>query len=72
MRRLRPLSGAELLPVLSWVRVHGALAAGSHITLRRTHADGTTLTIPADQEIRLGTLHAIVAQAARFIPVANP
>ncbi|MGH7320095.1 MAG: type II toxin-antitoxin system HicA family toxin [Candidatus Rokuibacteriota bacterium] len=46
---------------------------GSHIKLRRTRADGTTetLTIPAHREIKLGTLHEIFAQAARFIPEAE-
>jgi hypothetical protein len=41
--------------------------------LRRIREDGTTetLTIPAHHEIKLGTLHAILAQAARYIPEAD-
>jgi len=41
--------------------------------LRRTRPDGATetLTIPAHEEVKLGTLHAVFSQAIRFIPEAD-
>jgi predicted RNA binding protein YcfA (HicA-like mRNA interferase family) len=73
MPRLRRLSGAELLRILRGFGFIVHSQRGSHIKLRRTRADGTTetLTIPGHREIKLGTLHAIFAQAARFIPEAD-
>lgn len=43
---------------------------GSHARLRRVTDDGRreTLTLPLHKELDVGTLQAIVRQAARFIP----
>jgi predicted RNA binding protein YcfA (HicA-like mRNA interferase family) len=73
MPRLRRLSGAELVRIFRGFEFVLHSQRGSHIKLRRTRADGTTetLTIPGHREIKLGTLHAIFAQAARFIPEAD-
>jgi len=70
MPRLRRLSGAELVRILRGFGFTVHSQRGSHITLRRTRADGTaeTLTIPAHQE--LDTRHEIT-QAARVIPEAD-
>jgi len=70
MPRLRRLSGAELVRIFRGFGYVIHSQRGSHIKLRRTRADGTaeTLIIPAHDEIKLGTLHAIVAQATRYIP----
>jgi predicted RNA binding protein YcfA (HicA-like mRNA interferase family) len=73
MPRLRRLSGAELLRIFRGFGFTIHSQRGSHIKLRRTHADGTTqtLTIPAHPEIKLGTLREIYIQASRFIPEAD-
>lgn len=73
MPRLRRLSGAELVRIFRGFGFAVHSQRGSHLKLRRTRADGTveTLTIPAHQAIKLGTLHEIVTQAARFIPEAD-
>ena len=70
MRRLRRLSGAELVQVLRGFGFAVQSQHGSHIKLRRTLPDGVsqTLTVPAPGTVKLGTLHAIFTQAARFIP----
>ena len=73
MPRLRRLSGAELVRIFRGFGFVVHSQRGTHIKLRRTRVDGTaeTLTIPAHREIKLGTLHAIFAQAARYIPEAD-
>jgi hypothetical protein len=70
MPRLRRLSGAELVGIFRGLRVRHLLSAGQPHQLRRTRPDGTaeTLIIPAHNEMKLGTLHAIVAHATRYIP----
>jgi predicted RNA binding protein YcfA (HicA-like mRNA interferase family) len=73
MPRLRRLSGAELVRIFRGFGFVVHSQRGSHIKLRRTRADGTAeiLIIPVHDEIKLGTLHAIFAQAVRFIPDAE-
>jgi predicted RNA binding protein YcfA (HicA-like mRNA interferase family) len=46
---------------------------GSHVKLRRIGVKGErqTLTIPLHSELDVGTLRAIVRQAARYIPEAE-
>jgi predicted RNA binding protein YcfA (HicA-like mRNA interferase family) len=70
MPRLRRLSGAELVQILGRFGFAVHSQRGSHIKLRRILPDGTsqTLTVPAHQTVKLGTLHAIFTQATRFIP----
>jgi len=43
---------------------------GSHVKLRRIAKGGEkqTLTIPTHPELDMGTLRAIIRQAARYIP----
>jgi predicted RNA binding protein YcfA (HicA-like mRNA interferase family) len=73
MPRLRRLSGAELVRIFRGFGFTVHSQRGSHIKLRRTRADGMaeTLTIPAHHQIKLGTLHEILTQAARYIPTAD-
>jgi predicted RNA binding protein YcfA (HicA-like mRNA interferase family) len=73
MPRLRRLSGAELVRIFRGFGFVLHSTRSSHMKLRRIREDGTTetLTIPAHHEIKLGTLHAILAQAARYIPEAD-
>jgi predicted RNA binding protein YcfA (HicA-like mRNA interferase family) len=70
MPKLRRLSGAELVQILRGFEFAVHAQRGSHIKLRRMLPDGTSqsLTVPAHASVKLGTLHAIFAQAARFIP----
>ena len=70
MPKLRRLSGAELVQILREFGFAVHAQRGSHIKLRRVLPDGTsqTLTVPAHAAVKLGTLNAIFAQAARFIP----
>ena len=73
MPRLRRLSGAELVQIFRAFGFGAHTQRGSHLKLRRTLPDGTkqTLTVPAHETVKLGTLHAIFLQAARFIPEAE-
>ena len=73
MPRLRRLSGAELVRLFRGFGFTVHSQRGSHVKLRRIRADGATetLTVPAHQTIKLGTLHEILTQAARFIPEAD-
>ena len=73
MPRLRRLSGAELVRIFRGFGFTVHSQRGSHMKLRRTRADGSTetLTIPAYDEIKLGTLHEIFTRALRFIPEAD-
>jgi len=70
MPRLRRLSGAELVRILLEFGFSVHSQRGSHIKLRRLvpGSSSQTLTVPAHGTIKLGTLHAILIQAARFIP----
>jgi predicted RNA binding protein YcfA (HicA-like mRNA interferase family) len=70
MPRLRRLSGAELVKILREFGFTVHSQRGSHIKLRRVLPGGAsqTLTVPAHETVKLGTLHAIFTQAARFIP----
>jgi len=70
MPRLRRLSGAELVQIFLGFGFAVYSQRGSHIKLRRILPDGAsqTLTVPAHEAVKLGTLHAIFMQATRFIP----
>lgn len=70
MPRLRRLSGAEVVAILSRFGFAVHSQRGSHVKLRRVTADGTaqTLTVPAHSELDTGTCRAILRQASRFIP----
>ena len=70
MPRLRRLSGDEVIAVFArfGFRVHSQ--RGSHVKLRRRTTTQTiqTLTVPRHRELDVGTLQAIMRQAASFIP----
>ena len=70
MPRLKVISGAEVVRVLSIFGFQVASQRGSHIKLRRMDAGGgqQTLTIPNHKELDRGTLGAIYRQASRYIP----
>ncbi len=70
MPRLRRLSGAELVRIFRSFGFAVHSQRGSHIKMRRAGPEGATetLTIPAHDEVKIGTLHAIFLQALRFIP----
>jgi len=70
MRKLRRLSGTEVIAVLNRFGFAVHSQRGSHVKLRRTLPEGSvqTLTIPAHPELDTGTCRAIFRQASRFIP----
>jgi predicted RNA binding protein YcfA (HicA-like mRNA interferase family) len=69
MRRLKTLSGPDVVRILSEFEFRVASQRGSHIKLRRIFSDGTrqTLTIPNHRELDTGTLRAIYRQALRYV-----
>jgi predicted RNA binding protein YcfA (HicA-like mRNA interferase family) len=69
MPKLKVLSGAEVVRILSIFGFKVASQRGSHIKLRRIEAGGgqQTLTIPNHKELDRGTLGAIYQQAARYV-----
>jgi predicted RNA binding protein YcfA (HicA-like mRNA interferase family) len=64
MGRLRVLSGAEVCAIL---RRHGFAEVrrrGSHVVMQRRSADSTvTVPVPDHDEVKVGTLAAIVRQS---------
>ena len=73
MPKLRRLSGAEVIAILSRFSFTVHSQHGSHVKLRRVLPDGTvqTLTVPAHAELDTGTCRAIFRQATRFVPEEN-
>lgn len=71
MRKLRGLSGDDLLRIFG--RFGFTKVAGTrHGKFRRETSSGRqTLTIPMHRDIDRGTLHAIFRQALRYIPEAE-
>ena len=68
--KLKRLSGKEVLSILSKFGFYVYSQRGSHVKLRRTSSSGEkqSLTIVMHDELDIGTLHAILRQASRFIP----
>ncbi len=68
--KLKRLSGQEVIKILSKFGFHPVRQRSSHVKLRRMSPRGVkqTLTVPAHDELDLGTLHSILRQASRFIP----
>jgi predicted RNA binding protein YcfA (HicA-like mRNA interferase family) len=68
--KLKRLSGPEVLSIFHALGFKTHSQRGSHVKLRRITATGEkqTLTIPIHEEIDVGTLKAIIRQAARYIP----
>jgi predicted RNA binding protein YcfA (HicA-like mRNA interferase family) len=69
MRKLRRLSGNDVLRILSRFVFQPISQRGSHIKVRRTLPGGTqqTLTVVLHDELDKGTARAIYRQALRFI-----
>ena len=67
--RLRRLSARDVLGILKSFGFEVVSTRDSHAKLRRITDDGRreTLTLPLHKELDVGTLQAIVRQAARFI-----
>ncbi|MCH8065259.1 MAG: type II toxin-antitoxin system HicA family toxin [Chloroflexi bacterium] len=67
--RLRRLSGHQVITILARFGFKPVAQRGSHVKLRRITADGSkeTLTVPNHEELDIGTLRAIVRQAARYV-----
>jgi len=67
--RLRRLSARDVLRIFKSFGFEVVSTRGSHAKLRRITDDGRreTLTLPLHRELDVGTLQAIVRQAARFI-----
>lgn len=69
MPKLKVLSGADIVKILSDFSFTVASQRGSHIKLQRVSVDGTRqlLTIPNHKELDKGTIKAIYRQALRYI-----
>jgi len=69
-RRLRRLSGKQVVSILSHFGFSVLSQRGSHAKLRRIIAAGIkqTMTVPLHNELDVGTLSAILRQACRYIP----
>ena len=69
-RRLRSLSGREVISSLEKFGFAVVSQRGAHVKLRRVGAEGEkqTLVVPMHDQIDRGTLHAIFRQASRYIP----
>ncbi len=67
--KLKRLSGKEVIAILTNFGFAVISQRGSHVKLRRnpTLLEKQTLTIPNHKEIDIGTLHAIIRQANRYI-----
>ena len=68
MPRLRRLSGAEAISILSRFGFTIHSQRGSHVKLLRELPDGAvqTLTVPAHPDLDTGTCRAILRQAGAF------
>lgn len=68
--KLARLSGNEVIKVLGKFGFSVVSQKGSHAKLKRIGPLGENqiLTVPLHQELDIGTVHAIMKQAGRFIP----
>lgn len=72
MPKLKRLSGAEVVGILSQFGFKVHSQKGSHIKLRRVGVSGNeTLTIPNHRELDTGTSKAIFRQASQYIDEAE-
>ncbi|MBI1744159.1 type II toxin-antitoxin system HicA family toxin [Candidatus Acetothermia bacterium] len=69
-RKLKRLSGQEVIKILGQFGFQPVHQRGSHVKLRRMSPAGTkqTLSVPTHNELDSGTLQAVIRQAGRFIP----
>lgn len=72
-RKLRRLSGPEVIAILERFGFEVVSQRGSHIKLRRTLPDGQrqTLHLPNHRELDSGTCRAIFRQASEHIAEAE-
>lgn len=69
MPKLKRLSGAEVVQILSRFGFQVHSQRGSHIKLRREGIAGKeVLTVPNHQQLDTGTCKAILRQATQYIP----
>lgn len=69
MPKLKRLSGAEVVEILTRFGFQIHSQKGSHIKLRRLGESGKeTLIVPNHQQLDTGTCRAILRQASQFIP----
>lgn len=69
MPKLKRLSRAEVIEILSQLDIAIHSQKGSHVKLRRIGINGNeTLTIPNHRELDTGTCKAIFRQASQYIP----
>ncbi len=70
MPRLRRLTARQVLRALGGFGFDIVATHGSHAKLVRCLPDGErqVLTVPIHKHLAVGTLRAIVRQAARFVP----
>lgn len=68
-RKLKVLSGEDVVRILANHGFELRSTRGSHAKLQRIRPDGTrqTLTIPTHRELDKGTLRAIFRQATRYV-----
>lgn len=68
--KLKRLSGKEVISILNKFGFSQRSQKGTHVKLRRINSSGEkqTLTVPAHDELDIGTLRAIIRQACRYIP----
>lgn len=73
MRRLRRLSGADVVTIFERFEFEVVSQRGSHIKLRRVTVEGEkqTLVVPNHRELDTGTCRAVLRQAERYIPLAE-
>lgn len=69
MRKLRRLSGAEVVAIMLRFGFEPVSQRGSHVKLRRVGEGGIheTLHIPLNRELDTGTCRAILRQASRYV-----
>ena len=67
--KLKRLSGPEVVAIFRGLGFSVANQRGSHVKLVRVTSTGERqiLTVPNHTELDVGTLHAIVRQASRFV-----
>lgn len=64
MKLPRNLSGAQLIKALEQIGYQASRQAGSHVRLTCLHPTEHHLTVPLHDPLRIGTLSAILADAA--------
>ena len=64
------LSGGEIVKILGKFGFSVVSQTGSHAKLKRLTPEGhkQILTVPVHDELDIGTVHAVMKQACRFIP----